>query len=239
VLIYDSFVFVHMPKTAGTFLAEALSEDLYPPVDRLEPHTGWDAIPTSAAGLPGLMYVRNPWDWYVSWYHFWTESWLPRHWADGSPAPPLVRLLLGEQVTMTRDGLRGEFDFATMIRGACGNLTPDHPVIAELIEEEDPRLAGIQFGNDFYTTRFKQLAGAGLVSDLLTIGRYESLIDDLEQFFVHNEIPVAADAVARIKARQPVNTSPHRPYRDYYDDDLRDLVGDSCRTLIDRFDYVF
>ena len=237
-LIYDRFVFLHMPKTAGSFLSQALREELGPPVRELETHTGWDQIPPEAAGRPVLMYVRNPWDWYVSWYHFWTQSWSPKQ----SPAfireAPLIRVLFGDGIEVTDDGLRGVNDFATVIRGACDNLAL-HPAMAGVIRESGPEARWIDAGDDFYTARVKHLVGAGLHSELLTIGRYESLLDDLERFFEQNEIPLEDGVLDRIRARGAVNATDRRHYREYYDDDLRDLVGRSCRMLVERFGYRF
>ena len=47
------------------------------------------------------------------------------------------------------------------------------------------------------------------------------------------------EEIGRIRAGAPVNASDHGPYRDYYDDELRDLVGKACRPLIERFGYRF
>ncbi len=238
-LIYDDFVFIHMPKTAGLFLEEALATEYAPPTETLSQHTGWDEMPPAAAGRPALMYVRNPWDWYVSWYHFMTKVNLPSKSNAEIRQNQWLRLLLGEDLRVTHDGLRGAHDFATLVRSACENLTPSHPVMAEMLARGEPRAARVAHGDDFYTVTIKYLAGAGHGSDLLTIGRYESLLDDLERFFVRNEIPIEDDLLPRIRARQPSNTSPRAPYRDYYDDDLRDLVGRSCRELIETFGYSF
>lgn len=238
-LVYEQFVFVHTPKTAGIFLSEALRHEFPPPVKVLETHAGWDAIPPEAAGRPVLMYVRNPWDWYVSWYLFWTLKWLPGKSSDWARRNPWVRLLFGEEIEVTPDGLRGVNDFATTLRIACESLDPSSPAMAKMIRDGAPHAESIEAGDDFYTARFKQLAGAGLGSDLLTVGRYESLLADLDRFFARNGIPLGDGVLDRIATRDPVNVNDRRPYREYYDDELRDLVGRSCSMLIEGFDYRF
>lgn len=238
-LIYDRFVFLHMPKTAGIFLTDALQDEFGPPGAVLETHAGWDEIPPESVGRPVLMYVRNPWDWYVSWYHFWTRSWLPRQDPSLVRSNPWLRLLLGDDIEVVDGELRGVNDFGTTVRSACENLHPSHPAMEQMIEDGVPYAASTEAGDDFYTATFERLAGAGLGSGLLTIGRFETLFDDLERFFEKHGIPLGERAVERIAARPPVNVNDHRPYREYYDDELRDLVGRCCRTIVETYDYRF
>src|ERR1044072_61622 len=71
VLVHDRFVFLQMRKTGSTFLSTVLQEEL--PSGTLSPgseHADWSKIPSGADDRPVLVYVRNPWDWDVSWYHF-------------------------------------------------------------------------------------------------------------------------------------------------------------------------
>lgn len=196
-LIHERFVFIHMPKTAGVFLASALRREL--PRESLEspdarPHAGWDEIPEHVRDRPALGYVRNPWDWYVSWYHFLR---------DGGAENPAFR----------RFSADGANDFATTVRNACRD--------------------------GLYMNRFLRLFGGGLDSERLTVGRFEALLDDLEAFLERVDVDLSAGGMARIRRGERLNFSRHRPYREYYDDGLRDLVGDSCRALIDRFGYRF
>jgi hypothetical protein len=51
------------------------------------------------------MFVRNPWDWYVSWYHFLQELYA-RQAPEVRNADPVYRSVLG----------RGRHDFATAVR---------------------------------------------------------------------------------------------------------------------------
>lgn len=65
-LVTRDFVLIHVPKTGGTFLnglikehCEVLHEDMHGPYSRL---------PAEYRDLPAIGFVRNPWDWYVSWF---------------------------------------------------------------------------------------------------------------------------------------------------------------------------
>ena len=72
-LITDRFVFVHVPKTGGDFIRRICLKHL--PTAGFVPHQiakhGPDTeIPAPYDALPRFALVRNPWDYYVSWYSF-------------------------------------------------------------------------------------------------------------------------------------------------------------------------
>jgi hypothetical protein len=41
------------------------------------------------------------------------------------------------------------------------------------------------------------------------------------------------------KLAEPVNRGEHNGYRDYYDDELRDLVGEKARRIVRTYGYEF
>jgi hypothetical protein len=201
-LVHDKFVFLQVRKTGCTFIADALRQEL--PAESLRTvgkHLSWTKIPAEAEGQPVLAYVRNPWDWYVSWYHFNKL---------GNMGNPIFRAL--------SDG--GELDFAATVSKAC-------------------TWGVAETGSDLYTFLLRTVVGRRLDSELLTIGRFESLVEDLESFLLEVGVPLADGGIERIRATAPVNASDRGPYGAYYDDELRDLVGGACRPLIERFGYEF
>lgn len=66
------FVFVHIPKTGGNFVRAVLRD--HAPADwqvvEHDDHATFEQIPPTHRELPRLAFVRNPFAWYVSWYHF-------------------------------------------------------------------------------------------------------------------------------------------------------------------------
>lgn len=75
-IITEKFVFLHLPKTGGTFVTEILKKinELYP---RLQvrhlnnlKHRGVKSIPSTAKGLPIVTSVRPPHHHYISRYEF-------------------------------------------------------------------------------------------------------------------------------------------------------------------------
>ncbi|MCP4697253.1 MAG: GNAT family N-acetyltransferase [Gammaproteobacteria bacterium] len=72
-IISNRFVFVHLPRTGGTFIRQVLLK--HAPHDwqvtNVTPdHPTIKDIPPEYKGLPVFGFVRNPWDWYVSWYEY-------------------------------------------------------------------------------------------------------------------------------------------------------------------------
>lgn len=66
------FVFLHVPKTGGNFVREVLERHAPPEwqLQRGADHATHADVPASHRGLPKLAFVRNPYAWYVSWFHF-------------------------------------------------------------------------------------------------------------------------------------------------------------------------
>ena len=74
-LITKDFVFIHLPKTGGTF-ATKMIEQIYPDSINTEKHGTCNQIPTQYQHLPILSIIRNPFDRYVSQYFY---GWWRRH----------------------------------------------------------------------------------------------------------------------------------------------------------------
>lgn len=215
VLISDDFVYLHMPKTGGGTIRNVLATVLPTGYVREGPHPyvhpGWELIPESAAELPVFVHVRNPWDYYVSWYSFHSRR-------RKTNPPKLWRSAFGD-----------EPDFPTFLERVCsGRLEHDRPQMVELLRG----------GMDFYTARWTFLVG-GLDDRQLTVGRFERLFEDLEAFLCRVGAPIPDDFIARAGDVPGVHVSSRGPYREYYDDRTRGIVERACAGLISRFGYRF
>jgi hypothetical protein len=214
-LLSDDFVYLHMPKTGGGTIRSVLETVLPKHYVRKGPHPhvhpGWRLIPADAADLPVFCHVRNPWDWYVSWYCYAC----PRK----RPNPrKLWQSAFGDQP-----------DFHTFVRRACtGKLEHDRPEIAD----------ALRGGMDFYTARWLDLVG-GLDDERLCVGRFERLFEDLEAFMRSADAPVPDDFIARATEVEGVHLGRRGPYQDYYDDETRALVERSSSHFLERFGYRF
>ncbi|ACY18992.1 sulfotransferase family 2 domain-containing protein [Haliangium ochraceum] len=74
-IITDDFVFVHLPKTGGTFVTTVLKRLYGARATDIHKHGGCDEIPPSHRDKPIVTCTRNPLDRYVSQYRFaWWRS---------------------------------------------------------------------------------------------------------------------------------------------------------------------
>ncbi|MDJ0663807.1 MAG: sulfotransferase family 2 domain-containing protein [Acidimicrobiia bacterium] len=83
-ILDDKCLILHMPKTGGVFIRMLLqkhygdavrlaSGDAFGQPDaRADQHHALRDVPRKLRRLPTFGVVRNPWDWYVSWFHFFT-----------------------------------------------------------------------------------------------------------------------------------------------------------------------
>lgn len=197
-LITDRFVFVHVPRTGGTFLSRLAIDHLR--VLRHTSHQGVQYLPEEYADLPVFTVIRNPWDWYVSWYH----------WVMANPEPDSDpeqwAQLFGE----------GSFDFPTALRAAC-DFRPDSDYFSVLTD-------------DMFRT--EQEHGRHI-----DVGRFENLREDFVSFLDRYQIPSPGFREA-VLSKPPVFFSKRHAYRDYYDDELRDLVAQKSR-VVETFGYSF
>jgi hypothetical protein len=91
-IITDTFVFLHYPKTGGLFVADVLKkvepacrELLTPNLKRIRgsgvfnPHGTYEQIPEADRGKPVVSCIRNPFDRYVSTFEYrqWTKGYPP------------------------------------------------------------------------------------------------------------------------------------------------------------------
>ncbi len=229
-LVTDKFVFVHLPKTGGTFVSEVIRK-FFPSVEDVGHHLPRELLPREHSHLPVLGTIRNPWDFYVSFYHYvWSRN----------PASILVSWM----------NENGRFGFAESIRnllslGVDGEqldrlieMLPEHvdystTHIPNVNKEEMRRVRGTGIG--YYTFRFNQMFGNA--DDVFFCG-LENLRRDLVAFF--EGIGVATSELRDyILYSDKKNISEHRHYSTYYTPELAELVLSRERPLIERFGYVF
>ncbi len=228
-IVTDRFVFLHLHKSGGTFVNEFLLRFI-PSARAVGYHLPRLLIPAEALHLPVLGFVRNPWSYYVSWYNFQSQR----------PRPnPLFRILSDE----------GRLDFAGTLRrlldlgfgsphldaviralpGSYGNSGLNLPKFA---------LAPIRNSSrGFYAYLYHYIYGDP--GPQLKVERADQLRQKLLQFLdsVGQRVTTAMhDAILDTPER---NTSMHGPYVEFYSDDLRDLVAERDRTIIDKHGYRF
>jgi hypothetical protein len=233
-LITKYFIFVHYKKTGGTFLRRLFRDHLPADwvVDRQPMHAGWNKIPEQYAHLPAIAFIRNPWDWYVSWYH-WENQYL------GS----------GDRPTPEREGHpwatlfgRGEYDFKEAVTRAC-------------TRREGGRaweIAMRAWDVDMLTASHATMTGhypAPLPPELahmrppdrrpVEVARFENLRDELLSFMDRHDVPLPDGFVDAVQSYPPQHASRRSAYVDYYDDELRELVAHNARYVIAAHGYEY
>lgn len=225
----ERFVFVHLHKSGGTFVNECLMR-FFPAARRIGYHLPRSRIPQDSLALPVLGFVRNPWSYYVSWYSFQSRM----------AQPNALFRCVSENRTL---------DFSGTIRNLLelgnGSAKLDQLLSALPREYGNQGLNLPAFalepirdsGKGFYSYLYAYMYAGGNAP--ATIGRVENLRADLKQFLLGLDIPLSPGLTDFIDQAQPRNTSSHRSWREYYDDELAAFVAERDRPVIEAFNYRF
>jgi hypothetical protein len=229
-IVTDKFVFVHLPRSGGTFVSEVIRK-FFPSAREIGYHLPRTLLPREYSQLPVLGAVRNPWEFYVSWYHHvWPRdaasilvSWLSENGKLGFIGTTRNALNLGvndERLDVLIEMLPEQVDYHSRN-------------IPNITKEAMRRVRGAGVG--YYTFRFNHLFGS---TEDVFVCRLETLRQDLVGFF--EGIGAATDELRDYVLRSDKkNIAEHLHYSTYYTPELAELVLIRDRPLIERFGYVF
>jgi hypothetical protein len=234
-LITRYFAFIHLHKTGGVFFRKLCRDHL--PSDWIveesaQTHAGFAAIPDQYAHLPTIAFIRNPWDWYVSWYH-WETQYL------GSGRPPVPQSDTHSWATLMG---RGAYDFPRAVTNACTRREGGRPwEVAMQAWDVDLLTAVYALRTGHYPADLPpELADRDPGDDrVCEVGRFEHLRDDILSFLERHEIPAPAEFVEAVRTSPPRHASKRGAYADYYDDELRELVAHNARHVIAEHGYEY
>lgn len=224
-IITPDFVCIHLQKCGGSFLREFLTKHISGAKYNGIVHDRACDIPEKYQKKPILGIIRNPWDWYVSWYTATQSNPSGKFW---------VLHTKGKQTTF------GEFmDKMFSTKQTIHNV--DFGFIHKL---------GIDLYTYYYIRSycrnphvvFNNLATKSLNDNMvfeIHICRTENLRLDLMNFLVSTPAGITESQTNTLMTMSKVNTSPRGKYQDYYDERLRKLIKDKNRYVIDRFAYTF
>lgn len=231
----DKFVFVHMHKTGGQSLGHIL-EDCMPGMQHIGYHYPYHMLPAKHAALPVVGMVRNPWDWYISWFAFNTRP------DVGNPLFYIVSDGCQADYRQTIENLVNlctDTDSARHHRNALLEILPDTlegntgvGLSKDCIRKIEPG----EFG--YYSWQFRRMHG-DIGREALHIGRFENLQDEFLSIMQRLEVDESETIRARFEHTPRINSSSHSHYSRYYDDELRGLIAARERGLIERYDYRF
>lgn len=231
----DQFVFIHMHKTGGQSLNHIIAQCM-PEHRFVGYHYPLHMLPEDQSGLPVVGIVRNPWDWYVSWYAFNTRSNSDNSLffvlSDGGQA--------GFKKTVTNLVNLGSDDRSSVqYRNALEAVLPE--------SMEDNTGVGLtkscirQFTDNntgYYTWLFQRMHG-DTTDENTVIGRFENLQEDFLSIMRGLSVTQTDAMQAEFDRTPRKNTSKHEHYSRHYDDELRELIAEKDRVLIEEFGYSF
>ena len=234
-IITEHFVFIHMHKTGGQTLNDIIQRCI-PAHRTVGYHFPHNEIPPEFAALPRVGMVRNPWDWYVSWYAF-------------NQRPNIRNQLYA--IVSDRD----QADFKTTVTnlinlGSDDRLSKRHrDELVDLLPESLDNNRGVGLNKDcirnfsdnetgYYSWLFKRMLGDDHDGQL-HVGKFENLQEDFLDIMNRLTVMEAADLQREFDKSERKNPSRHSHYSHYYDDALRDLVARKEHGLIQQYDYRF
>lgn len=240
-IIAPDFVCIHLQKCGGSFLREYLIRNISGAKYTGEPHDKACDIPKQHRSKPILGTIRNPWDWYVSWYagtqrskkgHFWV---LHKNGKQTTFSEFMATVMdLKKRIHNIDFGLVNRLGIGVYtyryIQSYCHN--PDQ--VFEQLQSQPP---GEQI---VCIAKFREFCYQNDNAILrLNLCRTESLRSDLLSFLTSTPTGITKSQASVLTAMAKVNTSEHGSYQDYYDQQLRQSIGEMDNYIVDRFGYTF
>jgi hypothetical protein len=233
-VVTPTAVFIHFHKAGGQFMNRLLLQHV-PGARRIGYHLPRSETPADLADLPTFGFVRNPWEWYVSWYAFNAlnpernpvfrvtslngtlgfESTIENLLRLGQADRQSLRATIAEQLPETREGNLGSGITSAVMSGM------DEP----------------ERGYLTWLWRYMFLSNGRL--DDISFGRLENFRADIVRLLGKFNVPISENLLESINAAPAVNISPHQHYRDYYTGALRKLIATKDREFAQEFDYEF
>ncbi len=235
-LVSQSLVFIHLTKCGGTFVRSALLEVDGPEKFAGRYHGPWSELPNQYRAMPVITAVRNPYDWWVSWYHYMKKT----NWFN-----PIARAAVNS----------GNESFSDMLQFIVESLK-NNTQAAALVDSEIQALknASNVVHNDFTTHMIgymrQQQCGVlswrfafqlyGLPETQLTILKQESLLDDLTTAMNRAGLTLENNQNQSLLNLPKVNVTQRKSnYREYYNEQSQAAVANLDKQILDRFDYQF
>ena len=227
-LVCNKFVFLHLHKSGGTFINNLMSSCI-PYTKAIGYHFPYSKLPSSYRRHPVIGTVRNPWSYYVSWYHFQQQMEKP----NGLFMAMSNQNTLSFEQTITnllsishndklfeiaKKNLPLTFDnYGLNITQAC--ILPIH-----------------QTGIGFYSFLYNRLYEG---CNELNIIKMENLRSGLEEILSELNVDPKQKINEFLEKAPVMNTSNHKSYQNYYSVNLKELVAKSDKMLINTHQYSF
>ena len=237
-IVTDHFVYIHTSRTAGTFLNKLILENV-PGAQMLQYHGHLRDLLQEYSHLPVIGFVRNPWDWYVSMFFDYRskKQYVYQILSNGGS--------LGFADTVSRFLRLG--DRSAQSQRLLAKLQEAAPAVIDARTPPRRRKPGLRaehFANfpedqGYYSWLFRLMFESGK-PDRIHIGRFENLREEALRLFEETGTPISTGISKYLEDAQSLNES-KRPiyYAEGYTPELRQLVAEKDKYLVDRYDYEF
>lgn len=255
----DTFIFLHPPKTGGTFVTEILT-DVY--VNRLkrplyyyDKHGGVAGIPAEHHFKALVTTIRNPFDYYASNYQF--GYWIERDWDDvegGRPAVPATPCFWNDELMRHQFPNYPYISFEEYLEGAFHlgrrSLPADKQVLADKLCLGPASVSALFYSVPEYIALLDQLLVDRDISRLkhqIARTRFlhtESLNRDTYRWLLDLNVPAELAELALTKRPvKPINTpnskvllKGHGQARDTH---WSVLFNEHSKAQVFKFDWLF
>ena len=227
----DKFVFLHLERTGGNFFSEFLR--LFIPAEELGYHAPRYRLPERYAHLPVIGFIRNPWDWYVSFYYH------KRFRLDILREDPALENLDFASATRALLHLGSDRPPFHDVKQGFVNLLPELPPEESMGVTKSELQAFRDEGIGFYTWMVLRMFACNRSLDDVRFGRFETLVDEIVRLLVGFRYEITDEMSATLRALENPNPTNHDHYSKYYDDELRARVARQDRLIVERFGYRF
>jgi hypothetical protein len=228
VIVAERFVFLHLHKSGGTFVNDFLLR-FATGARRVGYHLPRSLVPPECAHLPVLGFVRNPWEFYVSWFAF----------QSGLPAPNVLFRTSSENgrlnfertiVNLLELGTTGRHLDALVALLPTGYAQQGFNVPRFALEKI--RSSGLGLYSFLYRHVFD---GPGVT----IVRRTERLRAEMISMLAEAGEPVTASMRRYLADAPDSNASCHASYASYYGRELRDLVAARDADVIARHGFEY
>lgn len=234
-IVTERFVFIHMHKTGGQFLNEVIKSCI-PEHRAIGYHFPRTEVPPEAQNLPLVGMVRNPWDWYVSWYAFNKRPGASNPLfhvvssGDSENFKSTVTNLINLGSSRPESAAHRDKLIRLLPKSLDGNRGPG------LTRDSVLDLSGSEKG--YYSWLFNRMLGDERDGQVF-IGRFENLGKDFLDIMHRLSVGEIESLKRELGRRERKNVSRHTHYSHFYDDELEALVAGKEASIVGRFGYEF
>lgn len=226
---HRDFIFCHMPRTGGCFVRDLLNENIAGSKRTRRNHIALENLEDSEINKFKFGTIRNPYDWYVSWWAY----------SKYSPVDQYTRQLYSnggtedfnifvKNVMEANEGKNTWFNLNIMGKFDIGLMTYKYlNVLCSRNKVFDKELCMWEQSHDEL-----------LLADYIM--RFEALRDEIDYVFSTYIFDLDSNQRKKLFGEEKINSSNRKAdYRKYYSDESIELIKHKDRFIFNNYDYSF